>query len=255
MEFQDKVVIITGGASGIGRASALAFAREGAQVLIADIDAEATTMLVEGIRSWGGHAQGIVGDVTREADAARIANETVGNLGGIDVLINNAGMQTHGTVESTTMEAWNATLALNLTSVYLMSHFVVPEMRRRGGGAIVNIASIQGLACEPNVAAYAASKGGVIALTRTMAMDYANENIRVNSVCPGWVDTPLLHASAQASGQHADVVLQQRSSMKPMGRFGTPEEIAQVVLFLAGPRASFVTGAAYTVDGGLSARL
>ncbi len=255
MEFQDKVVIITGSASGIGRASALAFAREGAQVLIADIDAEATARLVEGIRSWGGTAQGIIGDVTREADAARIANETVSSFGGIDVLINNVGIQTHGTVESTTLEAWNTTLAVNLTSVYLMSHFVVPEMRRRGGGAIVNMASIQGLACEPNVAAYAASKGGVIALTRTMALDYANENIRVNSVCPGWVDTPLLHASAQASGQQADTVLQQRSSMKPMGRFGSPEEIAQVVLFLASPRASFVTGAAYTVDGGLSARL
>jgi NAD(P)-dependent dehydrogenase (short-subunit alcohol dehydrogenase family) len=255
MEFQDKVVIITGGASGIGRASALAFAREGARVLIADIDAEATDTLVEGIRSWGGIAQGISGDVTREADAARITNETVSSFGGIDVLINNVGVQTHGTVESTTLEAWNATLAVNLTSVYLMSHFVVPEMRRRGGGAIVNMASIQGLACEPNVAAYAASKGGVIALTRTMALDYANENIRVNSVCPGWVDTPLLHASAHASGQPADVVLQQRSSMKPMGRFGSPDEIAQVVLFLAGPRSSFVTGAAYTVDGGLSARL
>lgn len=255
MEFSGKVAIVTGGGNGIGRACALALARDGAAVAVVDCDGHAAHAVVEGIASWGGHALAIVADVSQESDAARIAAETVATFNGIDILINNAGIQTHGTVENTSLELWNQTLAVNLTGVYLVSRFVLPEMRRRGGGSIVNVASLQGLVTEPNVAAYAASKGGVLALTRTMALDYAPEGIRVNSVCPGGVDTPLLHESARRmSVAHPEGILKEWSQMHPLGRLSTPEEVAEVILFLASPRAAFVTGSAYTVDGGLGAR-
>ncbi len=254
MDFQAKVAIVTGGAQGIGRATALALAREGATVLIADRDGPAARTLAEGITSWGGTALAIVGDVSDEADAARIAAEAVSRFGGIDVLVNNAGIQSPGSVESTPLEIWNATLAVNLTGVYLVSRFVLPELRRRGGGTIVNVASLHGLLTEPGWAAYAASKGGVIALTRSMALDYAAEGIRVNCVCPGAIDTSLLRAAAALeSRQQTDAVLKQWAEAQPVGRLGTPEEVADLILFLAGPRSSFITGSVYTVDGGLGA--
>ncbi len=255
MEFSGKVAIVTGGGHGIGRACVLALAREGAAVAVVDQDVEAAQTVVAGITSWGGRALAISADVAQESDAARIATETVAAFDGIDILINNAGIQTHGTVENTTLEQWNRTLAVNLTGVYLVSRFVLPEMRRRGGGAIVNVASLQGLVTEPNVAAYAASKGGVLALTRTMALDYASEGIRVNSVCPGTIDTPMLRETARimSTGQ-PDTVLKQWSQKQPLGRLGTAEEVAELILFLASSRASFVTGSAYVVDGGLGAR-
>jgi NAD(P)-dependent dehydrogenase (short-subunit alcohol dehydrogenase family) len=254
MEFQGKTAIVTGGAQGIGRATALRLAREGAAVLIADRDAPAAHALAAGIASWGGNAYAVVADVADEADAARIAAEAVSRYGGVDVLINNAGIQSPGSVESTPLEAWNAILAVNLTGAYLVSRFVLPELRRRGGGAIVNVASLHGLLTEPGWAAYAASKGGVIALTRSMALDYAAEGIRVNCVCPGAVDTSLLRATAALENrQHPETVLKQWAAEQPIGRLGTPEEIAELITFLAGPRASFITGSAYTIDGGLGA--
>lgn len=254
MEFQGKVAIVTGGAQGIGRATALGLAREGATVVIADRDAAAAQTLVDGIQSWGGAAHLVIADVSDEADAARVAAETVGAFGGIDVLVNNAGVQSPGSVESTPLEIWNATLAVNLTGVYLVSRFVLPELRRRGGGAIVNVASLHGLLTEPGWSAYAASKGGVIALTRSMALDYAAEGIRVNCVCPGAIDTSLLRAAAALENrQHPDAVLKQWGDEQPVGRLGTPEEVANLILFLAGPRSSFITGSVYTIDGGLGA--
>jgi NAD(P)-dependent dehydrogenase (short-subunit alcohol dehydrogenase family) len=163
-------------------------------------------------------------------------------------------VQNPGSVESTPLEIWNATLAVNLTGVYLVSRFVAPELRRRGGGAIVNVASLHGLLTEPGWAAYAASKGGVIALTRSMALDYAAEGIRVNCVCPGAIDTSLLRAAAALENrQQPDTVLTQWAAEQPMGRLGTPEEVTDLILFLAGPRSSFITGSVYTIDGGLGA--
>jgi NAD(P)-dependent dehydrogenase (short-subunit alcohol dehydrogenase family) len=254
MDFQSKVAIVTGGAQGIGRATALALARDGAAVLIADRDGPAAHALAEGIQSWGGRALACVADVSDEGDAARIATEAVAAFGGVDVLVNNAGIQQPGTVESTPLAAWNATISVNLTGVYLVSHFVIPEMRRRGGGAIVNVASLHGLLTEPGWSAYAASKGGVIALTRAMALDYAPEAIRVNCVCPGAVDTSLLRAAAALEDvQRTDEVLRGWAQAQPLGRLGTPEEVSGLILFLAGPQASFITGAVYTVDGGLGA--
>jgi NAD(P)-dependent dehydrogenase (short-subunit alcohol dehydrogenase family) len=254
MDFHDRVAIVTGGAQGIGRAVALSLAREGAAVVIADRDGPAARALAEGIQSWGGLARAVVADVADEADTARIATDAVAAFGGVDVLINNAGIQQPGTVESTPLEQWNATIGVNLTGVYLTSRFVLPEMRRRGGGAIVNVASLHGLLTEPGWSAYAASKGGVIALTRGMALDYAAEGIRVNCVCPGTIDTSLLRSAAQLESRtHPEERLRAWASRLPAGRLGTPEEVADLILFLAGPRAGFITGAVYSVDGGRGA--
>jgi NAD(P)-dependent dehydrogenase (short-subunit alcohol dehydrogenase family) len=254
MQFADKIAIVTGGAHGIGRATALGLAREGASVVIADHDEEATRQVVDGIRSWGAQAQGIVADVADERDAARIAAETVNSLGGIDLLVNSAGIQPAGSIESTPLETWNTTIGVNLTGTYLVSRFVVPEMRRRGGGAIVHVASIHGLLTRANRAAYAASKGGVVALSRTMALDYADEGIRVNCVCPGAIDTALLHrAAALQNAAHPEEVLSTWARQQPIGRLGTVEEVAELILFLIGPHATFITGAVYAVDGGSSA--
>ena len=170
------------------------------------------------------------------------------------MLINNAGVQTFGTVESTLLEQWNATIGVNLTGVYLVSRFIIPEMRRRGSGTVVNVASIHGLTTTANVAAYAASKGGVIALSRSMALDYADEGIRVNCVCPGIIDTSLLReAAAIEAANNPAAQIKTWGAMQPLGRLGTADEVAQTILFLAGPRSAFVTGAVYTIDGGLSA--
>jgi NAD(P)-dependent dehydrogenase (short-subunit alcohol dehydrogenase family) len=255
MEFHNKVAIVTGGGQGIGRACVLALAREGAAVVVADRDAEAAGVLVEGINSWGGRAAAVVADVAQENDAARIATEAVAAFGGIDILVNNAGIQTQGTVESTTLDRWNNTIAINLTGVYLVSRFVLPEMRRRGGGAVVNVASIHGLVTGPNLSAYAASKGGVIALSRSMALDFAEDGVRVNCVCPGVIDTSLLREAARLeNSSHPAEQLKTWGKLQPLGRLGQAEEAAELILFLAGPRASFITGSVYTLDGGLSAR-
>lgn len=254
MEFQQKVAIVTGGAQGVGRAAALALAREGAAVVIADRDSAASHALAEGIRAWGGRAIVVVADVSDEADASRIANETVAAFGGVDLLINDAGIEEHGTVESTPLQVWNTTIATNLTGVYLVSHFVLPELRRRGGGSIVNVASLHGLATRPGWSAYAASKGGVIALTRAMALDYAREGIRINCVCPGAIDTSQLRAAAALENpQHPEHALRSWGHQQPIGRLGTPEEVAELILFLSGDRAAFITGAIYTIDGGQAA--
>jgi NAD(P)-dependent dehydrogenase (short-subunit alcohol dehydrogenase family) len=254
MEFINKVAIVTGGGQGIGRACTLALARDGAAVVVADIDPEANFPLVRGINSWGGQAHAVIADVAEENGAARIATEAVATFGGIDILVNNAGVLARGTVESTPVDVWQRTLAVNLGGVYLMSRFAIPEMRRRGSGSIVNLASLHGLLTAPNTAAYAASKGGVIALTRSMALDYAAEGIRVNAVCPGAIDTAILRETARLeNAAHPGEKLREWGRMQPIGRLGTPEEVAELILFLASSRASFITGSVYTIDGGLGA--
>ena len=254
--FSGKVAIVTGGASGIGRAAALAFAREGASVAIADIDrARGEDALRETI-ARGGQAIFVEADVSEDAGAARIVDQAVASFGGVDILHNNAAVVVYGTVPETSEQEWDRVLGINLKGAYLCSKRAVPEMVKRGGGAIVNTASVQAFASQRLVAAYAASKAGVVSLTRTMALDHASQGIRVNCVCPGSIDTPMVrHAAETFSMDDPEAAIRDWGEAHPVGRIGEPAEVAAAVLFLASADASFVTGATLTVDGGLLAQL
>ena len=254
--FSGKVAVVTGGGVGIGRATALAFAREGASVAIADVDrARGEDALRETI-ARGGQAIFIEADVSKDADAARIVDHTVASFGGIDVLHNNAAVVSYATVPDMPEQEWDRVLGINLKGVDLCCRHAIPEMVKRGGGAIVNTASVQAFASQRLVAAYAASKAGVVALTKTMALDHALEGIRVNCVCPGSIDTPMLRQGAATFAMDdPDAAVRGWGEAHPVGRIGEPAEVAAAVLFLASSDASFVTGAALTVDGGLLAQL
>lgn len=256
MRFENKVALVTGAATGIGAATALAFAAEGAQVVLCDVnEAELGTRLQE-IETGGGTGLAVLADVSQPAEARRMAEEAVAAYGGIDYLVASAGIQTYGTVVDTDEDSWDRTLDVNAKGVYLAAKYCVPEMAKRGGGAIVTVASVQGLFSQPNVAAYAASKGAVIAMTRTMAIDHAGDNIRANSICPGSIDTPLLRFAAElANPKDPDGAIKDWAGLHVLGRVGQPEEMAQVALFLCSDAASFMTGAAVVADGGLTIQL
>ncbi len=252
--FKGKVGVVTGGASGIGRSTAIALAQEGAMVLVSDIQEERAQQVVTEIVDRGGLAVSCSADVTKKADCEKIARTAVENFGAIHFLCNSAGLQTYGTVETTSEDTWDQTLGVNLKGIFLVSKFCIPEIKKQGSGAVVNITSVQGLQCQPNVSAYAASKGGVIALTRSMALDYASHNIRVNCICPGSIDTPLLRYGAAQHGK-LDEVLQEWGRHHPIGRIGKPEEIAKTVLFLFSDDAGFILGQPIIVDGGLTSKV
>lgn len=255
MELERRVAIVTGGAGGIGRAITYLFAREGASVVIADTDEASAHQVTADLQGRGNAALFVPCDVSRSADVERLAEETVRQFGSIDILCNNAGIQRYGSVTETSEEVWDEVMAVNLKGVYLCSHFCIPHIQRRGGGAVIHIASVQAFASQRNVAAYSASKGAIVALTRSMAVDYADSNIRVNCICPGSVDTPMLRWAADVLSKEPEAALRAWGRLHPLGRVGYAAEVAQVALFLASDRSSFVTGAAYTVDGGLLAAL
>ncbi len=254
MEFENKIAVVTGAGMGMGKAIAAAFAQEGASVAVVDINTEAGNGAVKAIRAQGGQAIFIEADVSKAADAQRIAAKAVEAFGGIDILVNNAGIQHYGNVVETTEEEWDRVLGVNLKSIFLCSQYCIPEIQKRDGGAVINIASVQGLASQARVAPYSASKGGAISLTRNMAIDFASSGIRVNCVCPGSIDTPMLRWAAELTDDPQRAV-QEWGEVHVLKRIGQPEEVAQVVLFLASNRSSFVTGAAYVVDGGLTIQL
>lgn len=242
----DRAAVVTGGAKGIGAASAQALSENGASIVVFDRDAGEGRALASGLSS----AIFVEGDVSNAADAERAAEECMKAFGRLDVLVNCAGIQRYGTTVDTPEEVWDEVLDVNLKSMYLMSKFCVPKMMEGAGGAVVNIASVQGFASQRGVAAYSASKGGAIALTRAMAVDFAPK-VRVNCVCPGSVDTPMLRESAAMFAEVPEKALNEWGQMHPISRIARAEEIASVVVFLAGPGASFITGASIIADGGL----
>ena len=253
MRFKDKVVVVTGAGSGIGRACAESFAAEGARVVVVDINQAAADAVVAQIKAANGQAIALIADVSKAADTKHIAQEAVARFGGIDCLVNNAGIQTYGTVVDTDEETWDRTMNINLKGVFLVSKYCIPEIARRGGGAVVNMGSVQGVRTQRNVAAYTATKGAILALTRTMALDHAPQNIRVNAVAPGSVDTPMLRWAAELfEPEDPTAAIEQWMASHPLGRVARADEIAQAVMFLASDQSSFVTGATLFVDGGLS---
>jgi NAD(P)-dependent dehydrogenase (short-subunit alcohol dehydrogenase family) len=249
---KDKVALITGGASGIGRATALLFAQEGAAVAIVDIDVESGESVAREIQAAGGRAIFTPCDVTSAEDCQRAVDAAVKAFGGLDILFNNAGIVRRADVLTTTEEEWDRVMDVNVKSVFLMSKYAIPHMEKRHGGSIINTSSGWGLKGGGNAVSYCASKGAVTNMTRAMAIDHGKSNIRVNAICPGDTDTPMLHNEADQLGQDYQAFLAE-SADRPLRRYAQPIEIARSVLFLASEAASFVTGAALAVDGGGSA--
>ncbi len=250
-----RVSIVTGGAGGIGAAIARAFAAAGSKVAVVDLDGEHSNAVAEDLRGEGWRALGIGADVACEADVLRVVDEVEATFGAVDILCNCAALATGGSIVETSTDAWRRTLAVNLDGPYLFARRVVPTMVERGRGTVVNIASVQGIAALPDSAAYVASKGGLLALTRAMAVDHA-PHVRVNAIAPGSVRTPMLMAGAHAlDPEHAEDVIARWGRGHPMGRVAAPEEVAAAALFLASDAGSMITGACLPVDGGLLARL
>lgn len=245
---QNKVVIVTGGASGIGRAGSILFARNGAKIIVADVDEKGGRDVVDQIRSEGFEAISVRTDVSIVVDAETCVRLAVKRFGKLDGLFSNAGVNPTGTVVDTTEDLWSRVIDANLKGLYLMSKFAIPEMRVSGGGSIVATASVDGVLAIYNEAAYIASKGGIIALTKSMALDFAKNRIRANCILPGAIRTPLLEKFMKENPQVGD-----QSKGHALGRIGEPEEVANVAMFLLSDLSSFVTGAAIPVDGGYSA--
>jgi len=245
----EKIAVITGAASGIGRATALLFAREGAAVVVTDVNESGGKDVAGEITRHGGRARFELADVTRAADCQRVVATTVREFGGIHILFNNAGIIRRASVVELSEEDWDRVMAVNVKAIFLMCREVIPVMASAGGGCIINTASGWGLAGGPRAAVYCASKGAVVLLTKAMAVDHGAQNIRVNCICPGDTDTGMLRNEAQQLGEPSDRFLAE-ATKRPLGRVGKPEEIAQAALYLASEASSFVTGTALVVDGG-----
>jgi NAD(P)-dependent dehydrogenase (short-subunit alcohol dehydrogenase family) len=257
MRLVNKVALITGAGNGIGRATAQLFAQEGAKVVVQDVNAEMAQETVQLIRKAGGEAVSIGGDVASSADAEAMVNKAVDTYGRLDVLFNNAGVWHGGTILDISEEDWDRTLEVNVKGMYLVSRYAVQRMMRQQGGSIINAASVAALRGSPMSAAYNASKGAVLLLTKCMALDFGRYGIRVNCTCPGVIETQmadqLLTYRSLGDDDRKQALLETYEERHAVGRFGQPEEVAKVVLFLASDESSFVSGAAWPVDGGLSA--
>ncbi|HYC26723.1 MAG TPA: SDR family oxidoreductase [Nitrososphaerales archaeon] len=255
MELEGRVAIVTGAGSGMGRTFSLLFAKEGAKVMAVDINQASGEETVRMIRERGGEAAFVIGDVSKSAGAEGAVKACVERFGRLDILMNNAGIQFMGTILETSEDQWDKIMAVNTKSMFLMSKYAVPAMAKGGKGVILNMGSDAGLIGNPKTAAYCASKGAVIALTRSMALDHAPDGIRVNCICPGAIDTPLhVQVMNELSPEERDAWKARVKVRYPLGRIGTPDEVANLVLFLASDKSSFMTGAAVSIDGGLTAQ-
>ncbi|MFV9568846.1 SDR family oxidoreductase [Thermoanaerobacter mathranii] len=252
MDFSDKVVIVTGGGQGIGRCIVQTFADKGAKVVIADIDDEAGIENEEYIKSKGGDSLFVHTDVSLEEDVGNLVDKTIKTYGKIDILINNAGVGARGTIYTRPMEEWDRVINVNLRGTYMCSKYVAPHMRDNGGGVIINIASTRAFMSEPYTEPYSASKGGIIALTHSLAISLGYDKIRVNSISPGWIEVSEWKKSREAKKPQ---LTEEDHLQHPAGRVGKPEDVANACLFLCSEEASFITGANLIVDGGMTVKM
>ena len=249
MQLEDKVAIITGAATGIGSATAVLFAREGASVVIADINEDDAQRTVADIEDEGGSARFVQTDVSEAEDMRTLMERAAEEMGGIDVIVNNAGAQRSGAVTEFEESEWDLLMHVNPRSCFLGAKYSVPYLRERDGGSIVNVSSLAGLKGGPGMTAYSASKGAIIAFTRALAEELAPDNIRANSVCPGWIDTPFNEPAIEFMGGRAQQEEMVQQTV-PLKRQGTPDEIAPGILYLASDASSYVTGQELVIDGG-----
>jgi NAD(P)-dependent dehydrogenase (short-subunit alcohol dehydrogenase family) len=250
IDFTGKAAIVTGGAKGIGEATVRKLAAIGAAVAILDIDRSAGETTAASIAKSGATCDFFPCNVSVSAEVSQAVDAAASKYGGIDVLVSNAGIQLYGDAVTTTEEEWDRLMSINLKGCFLASKFAVPHMLGRGGGAIVIVGSVQSMTAISNSIAYVASKHGLLGLTRAMSLDYAQKGIRVNCVCPGAIDTPMLRWAASLSND-PEKVIETCNRMHPLGRVGKAEEVADAIVYLASPMASFITGAALIVDGGM----
>jgi NAD(P)-dependent dehydrogenase (short-subunit alcohol dehydrogenase family) len=259
MRLANKIGIVTAAASGMGRAGAIRFAKEGAAVGVVDIDREGVAAVVAEIEKAGGRAKGIVADLTRDDDSRRIVSETAKQFGGLDFVWNHVGHPGPAAVEGLDMKDWDLSVTLNLRTVLITTEAALPEMRARGGGALLYTASTSGLHGSQFSPVYSAVKHGVVGYVRALAKRYAKEKIRANAICPGPIDTPMLRVfvarpdQQSTRGMDKEELVRTRGGQTPMGRPGKPEEVANAALFLLSDEASFVTGTTLAVDGGATA--
>ena len=247
------VAIVTGAGSGIGEASALRLAEEGATVVCADINGEAASKTAASITAQGLKAVGASIDISQADACSALVEKTVADFGSIDILVNNAGVNLPGVFHEVTNETIDRTLNVNVKGAMYLTRASIPHMLKTGRGSIVNMSSVNGLVSEPFLSVYSASKGAIVMFTRGIALDYAKLGIRCNAICPGWVDTPINYAHADMLGG-LDHVYKTIDSFQPIGRPGTPREIANLVLFLASDESSFMTGSIVSADGGMTAQ-